>query len=144
MNQRLSVSILKPSNSFFVRNLATVEDIFRRHWGASNIRLREQSSVLHLRDDLSLIGIQDIAIGQLDSVSRDDELVIACALLVQSKYIIPIHNHPSDNDYPSQDDIECAIRLHRRADFFDITVLEEVIIGLNTVGRFSALDDNSN
>lgn len=137
MNQQVSVSIINPSTSIFVKNLATVEDIFRGHWGVSNIRLREQSSALHLREDFSLIGIQDFAMGQLDSVSRDDELVIACALLVQSKYIIPIHNHPSDNTEPSKDDMESAVRLQNRAGFFDITVLEEVIVGLNTVNSFS-------
>lgn len=58
------------------------------------------------------------------------------AYMLSASAIICVHNHPSNNLKPSQNDIEITKRLSDIGNILDIKVLDHIIIGSNTYFSF--------
>lgn len=63
------------------------------------------------------------------------------ALKVSASSIILIHNHPSGEISPSDQDIETTKRLKQAADVLELVLLDHIIIGF---GDFYSFSDNDN
>lgn len=69
-----------------------------------------------------------VAIGTLDRAVISGREVMKAALLANAASIAFIHNHPSNDAMPSQEDISLTRTLEKCADLFDIRVLDHVIV----------------
>ena len=69
-----------------------------------------------------------VSIGTLDKTVISPREVMKAALLSNAASIAFIHNHPSGDAEPSQEDISLTKRLASCADLFDIRVLDHVIV----------------
>jgi len=69
-----------------------------------------------------------VAIGTLDRVVISAREVLKTALLANAASIAFVHNHPSGDAEPSQEDIRITRTLASCADLFDIRVLDHVIV----------------
>jgi DNA repair protein RadC len=68
--------------------------------------------------------------------------VIRVALDCGASNIIIAHNHPSGNEKPSQPDITITERVKQAASFFEITLLDHIIVAGES--RYFSFADNGN
>ena len=69
-----------------------------------------------------------VSIGTLNQAVLSAREVLKAALLSNAASIAFIHNHPSGDAEPSQEDISLTRTLEKCADLFDIRVLDHVIV----------------
>jgi len=67
--------------------------------------------------------------GGLSGTVTDVRLIVKEAILQLASGIILVHNHPSGNLKPSEQDIELTKKISDAAKYFDINVLDHLIIG---------------
>ena len=76
-----------------------------------------------------LIKTAEISIGSLDSTIVHPREVFKEALSASAASVIFVHNHPSGDPHPSEDDIKLTKRLAAAGEVMGIEVLDHVIIG---------------
>ena len=94
----------------------------------SNRRV-ECLEVLCLSMRNTLINTQILATGSLGTVMIAPRQVIECALKSNAKSVILVHNHPSGDAHPSQEDIALTHTIIQAAYYFDIKIADHIIIG---------------
>ena len=72
-----------------------------------------------------------ISQGVVDSVNIDIRKIVETALSAKSSSVILSHNHPSGNEYPSEDDIFVTSKIQDALALLRIRVLDHIIIGDN-------------
>lgn len=97
----------------------------------------EHMMVLLLNAKNQLIGYEDISHGTLTSSLCHPRNVFRLAILKNAAAIILIHNHPSGNPTPSEDDLQLTRRLAQAGELMGIQILDHVIIGANGGGFVS-------
>lgn len=93
---------------------------------------REHFRVLYLDRKGGLITIEDISVGGLHSSIVHPREVFKPAVKRSAASLILVHNHPSGDPAPSQEDIEVTRRLIEAGHILGIEVLDHVIIGEGT------------
>lgn len=89
---------------------------------------REHFLVLSLDTRNHLINIQTISIGSLDSSIVHPREVFKEAISSTAASVIFVHNHPSGDPTPSEDDIKLTKRLVEAGEILGIEVLDHIII----------------
>ena len=99
---------------------------------------KEHFWVMGLNTKNTIKFIELISLGSLSSaiVHPRETFRLACIKAVAS--IVAVHNHPSGDPAPSQDDIELTSRLKQSGDILGIKMLDHIIIG--DTGHFSFVD----
>lgn len=90
---------------------------------------RECFWVLHLNVQRCLIEKELVFIGTLNSVPASARETFKKAIINGAHSIICVHNHPSGNSYPSEQDIQLFKNLKLIGDLLGIEVLDSVILG---------------
>ena len=80
-----------------------------------------------------------ISSGGMTGTVADPRIILKKALEEEAVSIILCHNHPSGNLKPSRADEEITQKIHHAAKFFDIHLLDHIIV--STDGYFSFADD---
>ena len=93
-----------------------------------DIDLRERFIILYLNKQNKVHGFYTVSIGGVDGTVIDYKLCILPALRSMSSGMILAHNHPSNNLRPSQADIKVTKKIKEAAKFFDIAVLDHIIM----------------
>lgn len=92
---------------------------------------QEHMKLLMLNSKSMLIGESDISKGTVNaSLITPRELFIE-ALLKNAVTIIIMHNHPSGDPTPSQEDIMITTRIKKAGEIIGIELLDHIIIGNN-------------
>jgi len=78
-----------------------------------------------------LIKISEISVGSLDSSIVHPREVFKEALSASAASVIFVHNHPSGDPEPSEDDIKLTERLAQAGEVMGIEVLDHIVIGNN-------------
>jgi DNA repair protein RadC len=81
-----------------------------------------------------------IAQGGIAATTIDIKLLMKKALDIYASAIIVAHNHPSGNLSPSQSDIQLTKRIKEAVSFFDINLLDHLIISQNKYYSFMEED----
>ena len=76
-----------------------------------------------------LIKTSEISVGSLDSSIVHPREVFKEAISASAASVIFVHNHPSGDPEPSEDDIKLTERLAQAGDIMGIDVLDHVIVG---------------
>ncbi|NLL86601.1 MAG: DNA repair protein RadC [Syntrophomonadaceae bacterium] len=92
---------------------------------------REHFRVLYLDRKGGLLEMQDISVGGLHSSIVHPREVFKSAVRKSAASLILVHNHPSGDPTPSQEDIEITRRLIEAGNLMGISVLDHIIIGDN-------------
>ena|SRR5262250_3502053 len=82
-------------------------------------------------------GHKEISTGTLTSSLVTPGEVFFAALRLRAAAIICVHNHPSGDAMPSQEDVEITRRLKECGEMFAIRVLDHVILGADRYYSFS-------
>lgn len=101
---------------------------------------RECFWVLHLNTKNQIIEKELAFMGYLSGTSIHPREVFRKALLNSSASIITVHNHPSGDPEPSQDDENTWKRLNEAGKILGIEVLDHITITPN--GRHYSFKDN--
>lgn len=92
---------------------------------------REHFRAIYLDRKGGLITMKDISIGSLNSSIVHPREVFKTAVKNSAASIILVHNHPSGDPSPSNEDIEVTKRLIDAGDLMGIPILDHIIIGDN-------------
>ena len=87
---------------------------------------REIVKVIILNSQNVVIKIQNISHGGTNSANVDPK-----DLFAEAPKIIMVHNHPSGNSKPSQQDIEFTERMEQASEILGIQLLDHIVIGYN-------------
>ena len=97
--------------------------------GSLKDKKKEHFLVLLLDIRSQLIKSAEISVGSLDSSIVHPREVFKEALSASAASVIFVHNHPSGDPKPSEDDIKLTKRLAEVGEIMGIEVLDHVIIG---------------
>lgn len=92
---------------------------------------REIVKVIILNSQNVVIKIQNISQGGTNSANVDPKDLFAEAIKLGAPKIIMVHNHPSGNSKPSQQDIEFTERMEQASEILGIQLLDHIVIGYN-------------
>lgn len=86
-----------------------------------------KSIILNCKNEI--IKVQDICKGNTASVMFDIKTILAEPVKLQAQRIILLHNHPSGDPTPSQEDLTATQNIKEAAKLLGIELLEHIIIG---------------
>ncbi len=90
---------------------------------------REVMCVVNLRSDLSPINVNIVSIGIINASLVSSREIFKASVLSNAAQIMLVHNHPSGNPKPSQEDMLITEKIRRAAQIMDIPLVDHVIIG---------------
>ncbi len=100
----------------------------------------EEFWILLLNRAGRVIGREQISLGGVAGTVVDAKIVFRKAIESMASSLILVHNHPSGNLQPSQQDINLTQKLKKAGETLDIAVLDHLII--TERGYFSFADEN--
>ena len=97
---------------------------------------REHFVVLFLNARNQLITKKDLFIGTLNANLVHPREIFSEALKKNAASLILIHNHPSGDPEPSQDDLEITKRLREAGQIMGLEIIDHLIISHNNYFSF--------
>lgn len=107
----------------------TPEDVAGLVRGRLKDKRKEHFLALLLDTRSQLIKVAEISVGSLDTSIVHPREVFQEAISASAASVIFVHNHPSGDTTPSEDDIGLTKRLAEAGEIVGIDVLDHVIIG---------------
>ena len=92
-------------------------------------KTQEEFYVLYLDKKQKLLEKKKLFIGTIDYSQAHPREIFKAAYLLSASYIICIHNHPSGDATPSNDDIMLTNRIKEIGNLHAIPLLDHIIIG---------------
>lgn len=114
----------------------TPEEAVRVVQGRLKGKKKEYFLVLSLDTRNQLIKVSEVSVGSLDTSVVHPREVFKEAISASAASVILVHNHPSGDPAPSEDDVKLTRRLAETGEIVGIGVLDHVITGEN---RFISL-----
>lgn len=90
---------------------------------------REMVICIHMAASGRVISTEVVAIGTIDQACVSPAEVLRTALLTGARSIILMHQHPSGECGPSEEDIRLTKRMAMAADLIGIQLLDHIIVG---------------
>lgn len=122
-----------------IRSSTDAVRFFRELMG-EEINLREQFCVMYLNQANRIMWAETHSIGTSTSCTVDAPAILRKAIVGGCKAIILSHNHPSGKNSPSEADRQVTKKIKDGAKFFDISVLDHLIL---TDGEFYSFADQN-
>lgn len=111
---------VKITNSDDVANLLMEEMKYEK---------REIAKILILNNKNETIKIKNISYGGANYALIEPKEVLADAIKMGAPKILLVHNHPSGDPTPSQNDFKATEKIYNSAEMFGIQLLDHVVIG---------------
>ena len=90
---------------------------------------RERFLSLMLDSRNRVIGIDEVSVGSLNASIVHPREVYKSAILANAASIITVHNHPSSNVEPSEDDLDITHLLRKAGKIIGIKLVDHLIVG---------------
>ncbi|RYD95093.1 MAG: DNA repair protein [Sphingobacteriales bacterium] len=103
-------------------------DILMDSWDLDRIELQEQFKIILLNRANRVMGIYEVSSGGISGTLADPKLIFGTALKCCASGLILVHNHPSGNLVPSQEDSSITRKLQSAAALLDIHLHDHLII----------------
>lgn len=124
----LAVRMSRPSNYKKVK-ITSTEDAAKFVLEELKNQKKEYIKIILLNNKNQILKTCDMAIGGSNFVNVNIKEIIFEALKIKAPRMILIHNHPSGDPTPSQNDIEFTDKLYNATKMFDIELLDHIVIG---------------
>lgn len=98
---------------------------------------REYVVVINLDTALHPINFSIISIGGIGEAVVQIANVFKTAILANAASVILMHNHPSGNCSPSEEDVEVTKKAVEAGKLLDIPVSDHIVVGTGTANYFS-------
>ncbi len=132
----ISRRILFQSKWFSDKKITSPKDIAEIFIPILKDELKEKFIVVCLNSANKIIKMETISIGSLNSSIVHPREIFKAAIENSSASIILIHNHPSGNPEPSNEDVEITKKLLESGKILDIPVFDHLIIAGNSYTSF--------
>lgn len=96
-----------------------------------NKKDREHFLMVCVNSKLDIIAVSDEGIGDLTSAPVSIREIAKTAILANAAGVFFVHNHPSEDVTPSDEDIDTTKRLMKSFEILGIKVIDHVIVGGN-------------
>lgn len=90
--------------------------------------LHEECWILYLNRANYVIAKEKVSSGGLDSTTVDVKMIARRALEKLASGAILLHNHPSGNPTPGNADISLTQKLRKALEFFDISLIDHIVV----------------
>jgi len=100
---------------------------------------QEEFWLLLLNQAAKVIDKARISLGGIDQTTVDVRSVMREAILLRATQIAVVHNHPSGNLKPSNEDMNITNKIKKAADMLNIRLIDHVIV---TDGKFYSFHDH--
>lgn len=107
------------------------------YWNQDKIELVEEFKVLFLNRSNRVLKIFPVSQGGITGTIADPRIILAAAIKVATCSMILVHNHPSASLRPSRADEELTHKIKEGAKYFDIKVLDHLIISAESYFSFA-------
>lgn len=113
----------------------TSQDFF--HYIAPNLidLPHEEFWAIYLNQRNKILGRQRIAAGGITQTTVDLRIIFRHALDYNAVALAVVHNHPSGNLHPSQQDKDLTKQISQAGKIMNIKLLEHIIVGILPEGR---------
>ena len=108
-----------------VRNTDDAVDVMKEELSGYD---REAFCVLNLKSDGSVINMNVVSVGTLNSSLTAPREVFKSSILANASSVILFHNHPSGNNQASRDDDAITTKLQKAAETMRIYMVDHVIV----------------
>ena len=113
------------------QKIKTTDDVANLFMSQMSNEKREIAKVIILNTKNVIIKVLDLSIGGTNYAVLEPRIVLEEAVKMQAPKIILIHNHPSGDPTPSEQDFQATDRIFEAANIMGIDLLDHVIIGKN-------------
>lgn len=139
---RLEVQVVRERMLTDLTRYSTPQDIANCDIAQKHLHYadREKFLCLHLDVKNHIVNYEVVSIGALSTSLVHPREVFKGALLANAANIICLHNHPSGDPMPSQEDIAITRRLREAGNILGIELLDHIIIAGDT--HHSMLENN--
>ena len=114
-------------------------DIFKSVWDDNHIDMVEEFKVAYLNRSNYVLSIFELSRGGITGTVADPRHIITAGLQQNSVSMILAHNHPSGGLKASKADEDLTQKISHAAKFFDMKVLDHVI--MSREGYYSFADE---
>lgn len=131
-SQILALFEFNKRNNFAKQNgkpIKSAKDVYDYCYSKLNGADKEHFMILHLDTRNRVIKDEIISVGTLNSSLIHPREVFKSAIKESANAVILVHNHPSGDTEPSEEDEEITKRLFDAGELLNIKVLDHVIIG---------------
>jgi len=132
----ISRRILHQSKWYSQKKITSPADVAEIFIPLLRDELKEQFIVVCLNSSNKIIKFERISQGNLNSSVVHPREIFKTAVENNSASIILIHNHPSENPEPSNEDISITKKIVEAGKMMDIPVFDHVIIAGNSYTSF--------
>lgn len=123
------VSLVKDSASMIdgSKRIQTLNDVVN---ACSDIRLldREQLRAIYVNTRRGIIGWEVISQGTLTASLAHPREIFKGAILASAAGVVLVHNHPSGDPSPSDEDVRLTSRIRQAGTILGIELLDHVIV----------------
>jgi len=123
-----------------IKSSADTAELLFEYWNKNTIGLQESFKILLLNNSNKVKGIYELSTGGITGTLVDLRILFAIILKSLTTCLIICHNHPSGQLKPSEADKSLTKKIKKAAQFFDIIVLDHLIIAPN--GNYYSFADN--
>lgn len=132
LDENLHNILVEESREYCVSNIMnTPEKLFRLM--ADTYRLNRQAEehlyMISLNSKCSILGVFEIAHGQVNSCQYTPREIFIRALLCGAASIVLIHNHPSQDTTPSEADLKAAQNMNDACKMMGLSLTDFIIVG---------------
>ena len=113
------------------QKIKTTEDVANLFISQMSNEKREIAKVILLNTKNVIMKILDLSIGGTNYAVLEPKIVLEEAVKMQAPKIILVHNHPSGDPTPSEQDYQATDRIFEAASIMGIDLIDHVIIGKN-------------
>ena len=111
-----------------IKKISSAKDVFDLMHSKLKGKKQEEFWVVLLNSHNNVIKYELITKGILDASIAHPREIFRSAIRNSAKKMILVHNHPSGNPEPSQEDLDMTKRIIELGDQMDIKVLDHVIL----------------
>lgn len=112
-------------------------EILRHFWNEGKLELIEQFKVLLLNRANRVLYLFEVSTGGIAGTVADPRIVVTAALQTAACSLVLAHNHPSGSLRPSKADEELTRKMTGACSFFDIKVLDHLIVTRDSYFSFA-------
>lgn len=135
----VNVRLVKEPSLYSTKEVTSPEAVMEVVAGELKNYDREVFAILNLKTNGKPINLHICSIGTLDATMVNPREAFKAIILSNAASFICVHNHPSGNCEPSQDDIAVTERMVRCGELMGIKMLDHIIIAAETGEQASFL-----
>ena len=133
----VNVRLAEAPSLYSTEKVKTSEDAVRVIAGELKQYDREVFAIVNIKSTEQVINLHICSMGTMDATPISPREVMKAAILSNAAAFIGIHNHPSGNGLPSDEDILITKRLMKCGEILGIRMLDHIIVAGETGSTFS-------